>query len=243
MAEQVNRSGGARPTRAAIVERIVDHNGETRSLFLGPVDGGKVRFVPGQFISIAIPLPDETRTRPYTIASPVNQGTPFEICFNRVPNGRGAAWLFDRIVGDVIDFTGPYGTFTLESAPAAESIFIAESTAIAPIRPMVHRAIATAAHRPMTLLYAGPSAEHILYRTEFESIAARDAGFKFEPIVVPESELWDRLHAEAERRWVLGDDDRTRQFYLCGVGKGVITLRNLLRGAGYERRAVHYEQW
>ncbi len=42
---------------------------------------------------------------------------------------------------------------------------------------------------------------------------------------------------------MIGDSDRSRQFYLCGVGKGVITLRNLLRGAGYERRAVHYEQW
>jgi ferredoxin-NADP reductase len=39
------------------------------------------------------------------------------------------------------------------------------------------------------------------------------------------------------------DSDRTRHFYVCGVGKGVLRLRDLLRGAGYERRAVHYEQW
>ncbi len=126
--------------------------------------------MPGQFISIAIPLPDETRTRPYTIASPVDRGTPIEICFNRVPDGRGAAWLFERRVGDVLDFTGPYGTFTMDSAPAAETIFIAESTAIAPIRPMIHRAIASRAHAPMTLVYAAPAPDHILYREEFESI-------------------------------------------------------------------------
>jgi hypothetical protein len=30
---------------------------------------------------------------------------------------------------------------------------------------------------------------------------------------------------------------------VCGVGKGVLRLRDLLRGAGYEWRAVHYEQW
>ena len=227
--------------RVAIVERIVDHNADTRSLFLSTADGGRVRFVPGQFISIAITLPDETRTRPYTIASPVGAAS-FEICFNRVPGGRGAEWMFDRRAKDVIEFTGPYGTFTMETLPAAETIFFAEGTAIAPIRPMIHRAIA-AAHRPMTLLYAATSSQHLLYRAEFESFAARDANFRFEPMVLQPADIYPRWLAEAEHRWVAADSDRSRHFYVSGVGKGVIALRDLLRGAGYERRSVHYEQW
>jgi len=234
-------TGSSRPNRTAQVDRVFDHTADTRSIFLTPIDGNKIRFVPGQFISIAITLPDETRTRPYTIASPV--GSPFEICFNRVPGGRGAEWLFDRKVGDTIDFTGPYGAFTMESAPSTETIFIAEGTAIAPIRPMIHRAMASTSLPPMTLLYAAPSRDHLLYRTEFELFAARDAGFSFEPLVLPQSETYQRLRAEAEHRWVGADTDRTRHFYVCGIGKGVIALRDLLRGAGYERRSVHYEQW
>lgn len=230
-----------RPTRAAIVDRIVDHTSDTRSLFMSLADGHKLRFAPGQFISIAIALLDETRTRPYTIASPVGE-MPFEICFNRVPGGRGAEWLFDRKVGDAIDFTGPYGAFTMESVPPAETIFLAEGTAIAPIRPMIHRAMA-AAHPAMALVYAASSQPHLLYRTEFESFAMRDTSFRFEPMVLQPSGIYPRLLAEAERRWVATDTNRSRHFYLCGVGKGVIALRDLLRGAGYERRSVHYEQW
>ena len=224
-----------------MVDHIVDHTSDTRSIFLSLADGHKVRFVPGQFISIAITLPDETRTRPYTIASPAGEA-PFEICFSRVPGGRGAEWLFDRKVGDTIEFTGPYGAFTMESAPHAETIFIAEGTAIAPVRPMIHRAIA-APHPAMTLLYAASSQQHLLYRAEFEAFAARDTSFQFEPLVVQPSDIYPRLLAEAEHRWVAADSDRSRHFYLCGVGKGVIALRDLLRGAGYERRSVHYEQW
>src|SRR5206468_3315692 len=37
--------------------------------------------------------------------------------------------------------------------------------------------------------------------------------------------------------------DRSRRFFICGVGAVVPTLRDLLRGAGYERRAVQYEKW
>ena len=55
--------------------------------------------------------------------------------------------------------------------------------------------------------------------------------------------MYDRLLELANARWVLADNDRTRQFYICGVGNGVIQLRDLLRGSGYERRAVHYERW
>jgi ferredoxin-NADP reductase len=233
----------ARPTRTARVERIFDHTPDTRSLFLAPVDCGRVRYLPGQFISIAITLPDETRTRPYTIASPPEQAMPFEICFNRVPGGRGADWLFDRKLGDTVEFTGPYGTFTMESAPAAETVFLADSTAIAPIRPMIQRAAASTALPAMTLLYAARSPDHILYRAEFELLAARARVFHFEPLVLAQSEIYEGLGAEAKRRWVHADGDRTRHFYICGVGQGVIALRDLLRGAGYERRAVHYEQW
>lgn len=232
-----------RPTRSARVERIFDHTSDTRSLFLAPADGGRVRYLPGQFISIAITLPDETRTRPYTIASPPDQGMPFEICFNRVPGGRGADWLFDRTLGDTLEYTGPYGTFTMESAPTAETIFLADATAIAPIRPMIQHAVASSAHPPMTLLYAARSPDHVLYRAEFEGLAARARGFHFEPLILAQSEIYEGLCVQAERRWVRGDGDRTRHFYICGVGKGVLALRDLLRGAGYERRAVHYEQW
>ncbi len=59
----------------------------------------------------------------------------------------------------------------------------------------------------------------------------------------PEPDLDVRLFEEVERRWVKADGDRTRQFYICGVGKGILKLRDLLRGAGYQRRAVHYELW
>ncbi|MGC1810287.1 MAG: FAD-dependent oxidoreductase, partial [Candidatus Binataceae bacterium] len=199
----VTTGPGGRPLRTAVVARIFDHAPGTRSLFLAPTDESEIHFLPGQFISLAIPLGDETRTRPYSIASQPGNGAPYEICFNRVANGRGAGWLFDRKVGDAIGFSGPFGAFMMERAPAAETIFIALATGIAPIRPMIHRATA-GAHLAMTLLYAAPSLEQLLYRAEFEEIAGRDPGFHFETIIAPETELCPRLLDEGNRRWVSG---------------------------------------
>jgi ferredoxin-NADP reductase len=239
-------ASAARDVKRASVARIFDHVADTRSLFLSLTDGKHLRFTPGQFISIAIPLGDETRSRPYTIASSPDDGGPLEICFNRVPGGRGVEWLFERRVGDTFDFIGPFGTFTMERAPAVEVGFIAEGTAIAPIRTMLKRALSSperAASRPkMHLVYAAPDAEHLLYRNDLDALAG-SPNFTYETVIAPPEQIYDRLAAIANARWVKGDADRTRQFFICGVGMGVIRLRDLLRGSGYERRAVHYEQW
>jgi phenol hydroxylase P5 protein len=230
-----------RPVYRARVERIHDHNSDTRSLFLSLVEGGRFAFIPGQFISISLALENETRVRPYTIASSPEDAGPIELCFNRVPGGAGVRYLFERKSGDELQFTGPFGAFTMERAPAQECVFVAEGTAIAPIRPMIRRALGAPAPPPMSLLYGAADSEHLLYRDEIAKWSA--AGIKFTPIIAPASELYARLIAEAQRRWIDSDSGRGREFYVCGVGKGVLALRDLLRGAGYERRDVHYEQW
>jgi ferredoxin-NADP reductase len=304
-------SARQRPALRARVERIYDHCADTRSLFLRMTVGTLPRFLPGMFISVAIPLLGDARVRPYTIASSPEDGEPFEICFNRLPGGLGAAWLFDRVNGDELSFTGPFGAFTLERPPAAETILIAEGTAIAPIRPMLRRAIAGAPADPQTisglqtpqqtssagpettqqarseqptptpvlhprypikLCYLADRSEHLLYASEFERLAAAHNNFDYEPIIVgghdsialdapvlddgsraaldprpldepKRAALYARLLDEVHRRWVAADSDRSRHFYICGVGKGVLAMRDLLRAAGYERRAVRYEQW
>lgn len=230
----------------ARVERIFDHAADTRSLFLSPTTGKSLRFKPGQFISISIPLGDETRSRPYTIASIPDDAGPFEICFNRVVGGRGVDWLFERRVGDTLDFTGPFGTFTLDSDPApnVEIGFIAEGTAVAPIRPMLKRALAGSGPAPkMHLIYAARDREHILYSSELDELARTAPNFSYETVIAPAGKIYERLIELVNARWILADGDRTRRFYICGVGDGVIRLRDLLRGSGYERRAVHYERW
>jgi 3-ketosteroid 9alpha-monooxygenase subunit B len=232
-----------RSTLNARIEKIFDHASDTRSLFLSLTSGKHLRFAPGQFISITIPLGDETRSRPYSVASVPEDRGPFEICFNRVKGGRGVGWLFDRRVGDTFDFSGPFGSFTIDRAPDAELGFIAEGTAIAPIRPMLKRALASSPSAKIHLIYAAPDREHILYADELDTLVRTAPNFSYEPVIVPADQIYDRLFGMAQSRWITADADRTRHFYICGVGKGVIRLRDLLRGAGYERRTVHYEQW
>lgn len=228
----------AAPEIAARVERIAAHATDTRSLFLRLPDGERLAFRPGQFISCLLPVGGERLTRPYSIASDPEHGDLLEIVLNRVPGGAGSHYLLSLSEGAAVHFTGPWGTFVLDRAPDAEAVFIADGTGVAPIRPMIRRALATGPRHPLTLVHAGAHKGALLYRREMEKLAREHDGlFAFEPL--PPAVLVD----EIRRRYVEEDDDRSRRFWICGVGDVVPRLRDLLRGAGYERRAVQYEKW
>jgi ferredoxin-NADP reductase len=231
----------------ATIDRIVEHAEDTRSLFLRLPAQTAFSFTPGQFISITIPLPDENRVRPYTLASSPEDDGPLEIVFNLVPGGAGSQYLFRRKVGDRLTFTGPFGLFTLDRPPEIETIFAAEGTAIAPIRPMIRRALAHPTSVPLKLFHAAPTRGELLYAAEFEAAAARCKNFSFEPIRAQPPAGWNggcgQLYEHIQGFFVDADERRDRAFYLCGVGQGVIDLRDLLRKSGYARRAVQYERW
>jgi len=213
--------------RTATLESVVDHGADTRSLRFA-IPGG-LAFRPGQFLSCLLPIGGERLIRPYSIASSPEQADRVELLLDRVPDGPGSAYLFALPVGARVDFTGPWGTFVLDRAPEVEAVFVALGTGIAAIRPMLHRAAEGATH-PLTLLYA---TDQPIYREELAAIPGLTVD-----VVAPTA-----AEDEIRRRWLEPDADRTRQFFVCGVGDIVPRLRDLLRGAGYARRAVQYERW
>ncbi len=229
--------GGGPVTYDATVERIEEIAPETRSFCLRLPPASPFTFTPGQFISCLLPIGGERVIRPYSIASSPEEAGALEICLNLVPNGPGSHYLFGLEVGAQLRFTGPWGTFKLAQPPDAECVFIAAGTGIAPIRPMLRRALATDSPHVIRLHYAAPDALHLLYAREFEAAAWTHPRFIFVPL------LGALLSEHIERYYVRADNDRTRHFYLCGVGDVVPQLRDLLRHAGYERRAVQYEKW
>jgi len=216
---------------SARLEGVVEYGPATRALILRLAT--PLAFLPGQFISCLLPVGDVVLTRPYSIASDPDSPDRLEVVIDLVPNGPGSAHLFSLVPGDTIRYTGPWGTFTLEDAPRTEAVFIADGTGIAPIRPMIHRALATAV-RPVTLLYGHQGGTPLLFADELTVLRPN-----YTPVVVPSAALLD----ETKHRYVTADAERERHFYVCGVGPIVYALRDLLRGAGYARHAVRYEKW
>ena len=235
------------PLYRAAIEHIVERAPGTRSFFLRLDADQALRFRPGQFLSFQLPGRGKTLTRAYTIASSPEDDGPLEICLNRVPEGPGSQYLFDRRIGDHLSFSGPWGGFVLDQAPPTECVFIAQGTGVAAIRPMLRRALEGGPQHPLALVYATAREQDLLYREQLEGWARAHAAFSFRPLLAQPSAHWGGLRgdllAHVEAWYVERDTDRSRHFYICGIGQRVLQLRDLLRTAGYERRAVKYEKW
>jgi ferredoxin-NADP reductase len=229
----------ARPVRFATVARVLEHHPGTRSLFLALPPGERLEFTPGQFISCALPAGGtEPLVRAYSLASSPEDGE-LEICLDRVANGRGSAYLFECGIGAPLAFTGPFGSFALAEPPAAPLGVVGAGTGRAPIRPMVRRALERGSAQRIDVLQGARYDHELVYRADFEQWAAANARMHWEPVVGPLAALEDLV----VERYVRGDDERTRRFWICGVGDMPGRLRDVLRGAGYERRAVRAESW
>ncbi len=232
----------------AVIVGIREHTSDTRSLFLKLPTEQRLFFKPGQFLSFLLPVEGKELTRPYSIVSDPEENSTLEICFNLVLNGLGSQYLFKRKVGDALRFTGPWGTFVFEQPPhGVESVFLADRTGIAAIRPMIRYALSLGERFPVQLLHGALQEEELLYRSELEGLARVCTHFRFAALLSAPSSEWLGLQGtlveQVEQRYISGSNDRSRHFYICGIGSIVTELRDMLRRAGYERRAVHYEKW
>ena len=230
----------------ATLARVHEHLPGTRSFFLRLPRDERLAFTPGQFISCALPVgPDAPLVRAYSLASSPEE-SELEICVDLVAGGPGSTYLFGLSPGAEIAFTGPFGSFALADPPPVPLVFVAEGTGIAPIRPMVRRALERGGTEPITVLQGARYDHELLYRDELEDLAARHPRLDWEPVLLAtEAELGPiaALEELVLERFVRGDADRSRRFWMCGVSAMVGRLRDALRSAGYERRAVRVEQW
>lgn len=244
-AKETSRS--ARIVHEGVIERIFEHNEDTRSLFLRLPVGQSLPFSPGQFLSLLLPIAGQLLTRAYSIASDPESENLLEICFNLVPDGPGSRYLFERQTGEVLQFTGPWGAFVLEQPLQTEYVFVADGVGIAPIRPMIKRALAGGTEKPIRLIYSAMQEEALLYRSELQTLARHSVQFSFDPLLLKPSARWSGLTGNlmetVAKQFIDADQERNRHFYICGVGSQVTALRDLLRQAGYLRRAVQYEKW
>jgi ferredoxin-NADP reductase len=199
-------------------------------------------FTPGQFVSFSEDFEGKRITRAYSIAS-VPEGNRFELCLNRVKEGRFSPHLFAMRPGDEVDVKGPVGGFVARS-PSTDSLFVAAGTGIAPIRGILLDLLPRDAAHQFTLLFGVRYEYGILYRDDFEELARRHPNFAFLPTLTRPDASWTgrtgrvQTHLEA----IIGER-RDLDIYICGLREMVDDVRACLKAAGFDRKRIVYEKY
>ncbi|MDX8141460.1 globin domain-containing protein [Lentzea sp. NBC_00516] len=154
---------------------------DTVSFTLLPDDGGPVpAFEPGQYVSIAVDLPDGHRQpRQYSLSQSSGRGE-LRITVRRVrgadgaPDGAVSNFLHDNVHADDTVLVGPpAGEVTLEPGDRPV-VLISAGIGITPMLSMLDQLAATQPARPVVAVHAETSPDRHAHRAEY----ARLAGFQ-----------------------------------------------------------------
>lgn len=199
-------------------------------------------FRAGQFVSLSHDFPGKRITRAYSTAAPANANR-FELCLNLVPEGRFSPFLFAMQPGDTVEMEGPLGTFHLRDN-VRDTYLVATGTGIAPFRAMLLDALPKHPSARFTLVFGARHEHGLVYRAEFDALAAAHANFDVHYTLTQPPADWN--HATGRVQPLLSSllaDRRDVDVFLCGMKAMVDETRQLLKERGFDRKQIIVEKY
>ncbi|MGI5200766.1 globin domain-containing protein [Spirillospora sp. CA-108201] len=237
----------AAPFRLWRVTERRDEAEDAVSLALAPADGGAVpAHRPGQYVSVAVTLPDGLRQpRQYTLSGATEETV--QITLRRVrggaaaPDGAVSTFLFqDAAVGDVVELSPPFGDVVLED-DGDPLVLISAGIGITPVAAMVGHLAAGRPDRRVLAVHADRSPRTHALRRQIARAGARMTGFQ-------QLTWYEDTDGDEGREVRAGRVDVARlplpdkaRVFMCGPIPFMREIRRGLADAGVSDERVHYE--
>ncbi|MER6973005.1 benzoate 1,2-dioxygenase electron transfer component BenC [Nocardioides sp. NPDC000445] len=201
---------------------------------------GELAFLPGQYVNIAVPGTEVTRSYSFANA-PHEERLVFLV--KLTPGGAMSTWLTERAaVGDEVTFTGPNGSFFLREA-RRPVLMLAGGTGLAPVLSMLRQLDVDGCDRGGRLVHGVSTDDDLVKLDEVEELVSRLPGFTWDHCVS------DPSSTAANKGYVMsliGDEDLHDgdvAIYLCGPPPMVEAVRTHVAGAGIQPTGFYYEKF
>jgi benzoate/toluate 1,2-dioxygenase reductase subunit len=241
---QIATTSAAAKTGAAThngtITRLDRLSSTTVALTMEIDDRDDLAFLPGQYVNIAVPGTEFSRSYSFSSA-PHDKALTFLI--KLTPGGVMSEYLGSRAsVGDEISFTGPNGSFFLRES-TSPLLLLAGGTGLAPILSIVRTLDAVGSHRPVHLLYGATTDDDVVELDTIEELASSI-----------ESLTWDYCVADKNTTAphqgyltsLIGPErlhDGNVAVYLCGPPSMVEAVRHHFREANFAPSGFYYEKF
>jgi Na+-transporting NADH:ubiquinone oxidoreductase subunit F len=239
---------GIREYRAVLTE-MTTLTHDIRRLRLELIDPEGIRFVPGAYVQLQTPVYEGSPAsvyRAYSVASDPRDQRHLELIIRRVPKGICTTWVFDVLqVGDQVTFNGPHGEFRLADT-AAEMIFIAGGSGMAPFRSMLMEMRQTRNPRRTRYFFGAVTRRDMFYLEEMKEFERDLPDFRFIPALsrpAPEDAWTGELGLITE---VVGrhyPDCAGREAYLCGSPGMIDACIKVLTAHGMATDKVYFDKF
>ena len=244
--EEMIKSG--LPITEAVAEVLANDpvTRDLRHLVLRLVEPAELRFFPGQYVDIAVPGTDATRS--FSMANITSKDTSqLEFVIKVYPDGLFSHFLDTQLaVGDQLELTGPFGVFTLRESEDARLIFVGGGAGMAPILSLLRSMGERAIGRPAVYYYGARSRADLCFEEELRGLEQSLPDFSYLPALSepgPDGN-WDGetgLITDVMRRH---EDDLTgAHAYVCGPPPMVEAALATLAKLGVDEKRIYYDKF
>lgn len=131
-------------------------------------------YLPGQFLTVMVPIDGKSVKRGYTIASSPTQHDYVEITVKHKEGGEVSGYLHSQVhEGDLLEFSGPSGAFTFTGRECKCILLIGGGVGITPLMSVLRFLTDRSWSGDIYLLYGCRKPEDIIFREELEYLQRR----------------------------------------------------------------------
>ncbi|GAA5204667.1 globin domain-containing protein [Microbacterium jejuense] len=244
--------GGTDPENPWRQYRVVERHeesGDAFSLVLAPVAGEVPAHRTGQYVAIAVDLPDGSRQpRQYTISSGP-RGDALRVTVKRVrgvhgaPDGQVSTWLYENAQpGAVLDVSQPAGDVVLDDTDRP-LVLVSAGIGITPVAAILEDLSRRQPQRTVRLFHADRAHDtHALYASLRRQVLAMDDA-RAQNWYEADAESAPTLHPALPGFMDLGEVDLPAEatVFMCGPLPFMRASRSTLMARGIPSDRIHYE--
>lgn len=231
------------------VARIYEETSDVKTFRLVACHGGGVPFsyLPGQFLTLKLPVGDKPIRRSYTISSSPTQGYYCEITVKREEHGAGSRYLHDTLaVGDTLEVQAPSGRFVFTGEDSEHIVLIGGGVGITPMMSVARALTDMEWNGRIDFIVSCADPASFIFESELARLQERHDNLK---VFVAMSRIDKDLHGYRKGRlsrallaeWI--PDLSSARVHLCGPPAMMDAVRKMLTELDVPGENVHTENF
>ncbi len=229
------------------VSRIFKETPDVRTFRLMNPLGGMLPFsyLPGQFLSITVSANGQIEKRSYTIASSPTQGDYAEITVKHKEGTGVSDVLFNQTKeGDLLDFSGPSGSFTFTGQECKCILLIGGGVGITPLMSVLRYLTDRSWKGDIYLLYGNKTPKDIIFKEEIEYLMRRHSNVHIVfTVSQPEGTDWKGPTGHINKELIAQSipDIASRYVHICGPVPMMEAVKKFLAELGVPKDRIKIE--
>ncbi|SER47397.1 Ferredoxin-NADP reductase [Tranquillimonas rosea] len=205
-------------------------------------------YLPGQFITLELPVPGGPVQRTYTISASPSRPLTISVTVKAQADSVGSRWMLDHLrPGDTIRAWGPAGLFTLPARPDRKYLFIAAGSGITPMMSMASYLYDYGDQPDARLIACARRPSELIFRQRLIHMASRVPGLRLSFVVEEEEPyaVWTGYLGRFNQLMLslMAPDYLEREVYCCGPAPFMQVVRDSLNALGFDMDHYHQESF